>query len=300
MVTLVARLPTDEALPALREAWDDFALRDAILLHLAKSPDLADRERFFESLASIQPNIVETAAETLQKLKIEPTDDEWLALMQGLRQACSAPPAKSARQVLIALAEAWSGEQFEIKEKNDNLLASYQPCFDWFAQEHPALSRKLNELSGDIASWKDRLAAVDWTTGDITRGKAAFEKRSCSKCHAGTSPLGPDLAGAAGRFSRDDLFAAILDPSKEVAPLYQATQIVTGSGKIYHGLVVYESPDGTLLTTGPDTTIRISGDEILSMRKSRLSIMPTGLLANATDAELADLYAYLHTLRGKK
>ncbi len=94
--------------------------------------------------------------------------------------------------------------------------------------------------------------------------------------------------------------AAIVDPSKDVSPLYQATQIVTGSGRVYHGLVVYESPDGTLLTTGPDTTIRIAGDEIVSMRKSRLSLMPTGLIANAGDGEIADLVAYLQTLRGRK
>ncbi len=90
--------------------------------------------------------------------------------------------------------------------------------------------------------------------------------------------------------------SAIIDPSRDVSPLYQTTQIVTGGGKVYQGLVVYESPEGTLLQTTPDTTIRIAGEEILAMRKSRQSLMPTGLLNGATDAELADLLAYLKTL----
>jgi putative heme-binding domain-containing protein len=302
LVTIVASLPANESLPALREAWDDISVRDAILLQLAKSPAAADRERFAEALSSIDPVVIEKAAGALETLKLKPSDNDWLALMQSLRQSCSAPPAKAARQALAGLAAQWSGEAFEIKEqgKGEQLLADYQPWFDWFAKEHPALSAKLSADTGDAASWKERLAKVDWEAGDAARGKLSYEQRNCVKCHAGTSPLGPDLAGAAGRFSKEDLLTAVVDPSKDVSPLYQATQIVTGSGRIYHGLVVYESPDGTLLTTGPDTTIRIAGDEIVSMAKSRLSLMPTGLLDKAGDAELADLVAYLQTLRGKR
>jgi putative membrane-bound dehydrogenase-like protein len=300
MVTLVAGLPAEEGLSALRAAWDDFALRDAIALHLARTPHLLDQERLLESLASIQPAVVEAAAQAMLQLAIEPTDDQRLALMQALRQACTAPAAKEARQALLKLVEAWSGQEYDISESGGNLLAAYRPVFESFAEEHPELARRASELAGDAAAWQERLDGLDWDRGDADRGKVSFEKRSCVKCHAGSSPLGPDLLGAAGRLSRNDLFAAILEPSKEVAPLYQATQIITGAGKIYHGLVVYESPDGTLLTTGPDTTIRIAGDEIVALRKSRLSIMPSGLLANADDQEVADLYAYLQTLRSKK
>jgi putative membrane-bound dehydrogenase-like protein len=302
LVTLVAALPTDESLLALREVWDDFGVRDAILLQLAKSPQVADRERFVEALSSIDPVVIEKAAEALEKLAIKPSENDWLALMQSLRQSCSAPPAKAARASLAGLAAQWSGEPFEINEqgKGEQLLVAYQPWFDWFAKEHPALSKKLNAATGDAAAWKERLAKIDWSAGDVARGKRSYEQRNCVKCHAGNSPLGPDLNGAAGRFSKEDLIAAIVDPSKDVSPLYQATQIVTGSGRIYHGLVVYESPDGTLLTTGPDTTIRIAGDEIVSMAKSRLSLMPTGLLDKADDQEIADLVAYLQTLKGKR
>jgi putative heme-binding domain-containing protein len=289
-------------LPALREAWEDIGVRDAVLLRLVESPDAADRERFAEALSSIDPVVIEKAAEALQKLEFKPSDNEWLALMQSLRQSCSAPPAKAARTSLAGLAAHWSGESFEIKEqgKGEQLFADYQPWFDWFRKQHPDLSRKLNAAAGDAAAWRGRLATIDWSTGDPIRGKRSYEQRNCLKCHAGASPLGPDLTGAAGRFSREDLIAAIVDPSKDVSPLYQATQIVTGSGRIYHGLVVYESPDGTLLTTGPDTTIRIAGDEIVSMAKSRLSLMPTGLLDKADDQELADLIAYFQTLKGKR
>lgn len=151
-----------------------------------------------------------------------------------------------------------------------------------------------------LNEWKTQLEQVDWSAGIAERGKLAFQKRSCIKCHAGTSPLGPDLAGAAARFSREDLFAAILDPSKDVAPLYQTTQVITRSGRMVNGLVVYESPDSTLIQTDPETTVRIAGDEIQLLKKSRQSLMPTGLLNGAEADELADLYAYLRTLTGKR
>jgi putative heme-binding domain-containing protein len=90
-----------------------------------------------------------------------------------------------------------------------------------------------------------------------------------------------------------------VDPSKDVSPLYQTTQVVTGSGRVVTGLIVYESPDSTLVQTAPDTTVRIAGDEIVAMRKSRVSLMPSGLLNDVTDQELADLFGYLQTLKGR-
>ena len=75
---------------------------------------------------------------------------------------------------------------------------------------------------------------------------------------------------------------------------------MTGSGRVYNGLIVYESPDSTLLQTAPDTTTRITGDEIVVMRKSKTSLMPSGLLNDVSDQDLADLFAYLKTLKAKR
>ena len=99
--------------------------------------------------------------------------------------------------------------------------------------------------------------------------------------------------------SREDLFAAIVDPNKEVSPTFQTTRVVTTSGLVYYGLLVYESPEATLLQTAPDTTVRIIGAERSVMQPVRQSLMPTGLLNGASEQELADLYAFLKTL-GKK
>ena len=98
------------------------------------------------------------------------------------------------------------------------------------------------------------------------------------------------------RFSREDLFNAILDPNRDVSPAYRLTQIETSSGKIVSGQLLYESPRSSLIQTGPNTTVRITGEEIISIRKSPLSPMPAGLLRDANDQELADLYAWLRAM----
>ena len=147
------------------------------------------------------------------------------------------------------------------------------------------------------AAWQQRLAGIDWAAGDPQRGLRVFEKRACHRCHAGSGRLGPSLAGAAARFSRDDLFTAIIDPSKDVAPLYHTVSVVTHDGQSYHGLAVYESSQAVLLQVSAETTLRFAGEEIAAMRPSRQSLMPVGLLNDLTDQDLADLYAYLQTLR---
>jgi hypothetical protein len=56
----------------------------------------------------------------------------------------------------------------------------------------------------------------------------------------------------------------------------------------------------TLVQTDPDNTVRVGGDEIIAMRKSRVSLMPNGLLNDATDQDIADLFAHLKTLKAAK
>jgi putative membrane-bound dehydrogenase-like protein len=300
LIALAAELPAQEAFPLVRLAWDDYAMRDAVIGVLAAQPRPEDRERFVEALSSVQPQTVERAAEALASLPAEAAESELTAAFAALRQACTAPEAGPTRQALARLLVHWTGQAIQVNDDAKDPAAAYEPWFDWLSQSHPAAARRVAGLAGATAEqWQARLAQVDWESGDAKRGLAVFEKKACHRCHAGESPLGPNLAGTAARFSRNDLFTTIIDPHKEVSPLYQTTQVVTKRGKVYSGLVVYESPDSTLLQTAPDVTTRIAGDEIVSMKKSKLSLMPSGLLNDVTDQDLADLYAYLKTLRGK-
>ena len=144
------------------------------------------------------------------------------------------------------------------------------------------------------------LAEVDWNAGNATRGAELYTKRSCTQCHGAKGALGPDLSGAASRFSKEDLFTAIVLPSRDVPSRYQTTIVQTKAGQTYSGLIVYESVDGFLIRNGTGQTFRIETHQVDERRKSPVSLMPMGLLTDFTAADYADLLAHLQTLNVAK
>ncbi|REK19582.1 MAG: hypothetical protein DWQ37_00505 [Planctomycetota bacterium] len=296
LVDLAGNLPSDEALALLRPQWDTAAPRDAIVLELAKFPRSADRNKFIEGLASPQPAVVERAAQALLALGIESTPADMAQALRALKRACALGKQVEPRRSLVRLLEFWTKDGADVEWSSDPTKA-YIGWYKMFAEHYPAEAAKLQAGSGaDFESWKQRLADLDWASGDATRGRKVFERRSCHRCHEVRGHLGPELQGAVSRMTRDDLFAAILEPNLEVSPTYMTTMVVTDAGQVYHGLIVYESPESTLLQTGPDTTVRITNTQATSMRPSRQSLMPSGLLDPCSDQELCDLYSYLKTL----
>src|SRR5207248_7565645 len=152
--------------------------------------------------------------------------------------------------------------------------------------KYPALAAKVADADGvDVAAWDKRLAAVAWERGDASRGKAVFVKATCASCHSGPQALGPDLHGVASRFSRADLFTAILQPSKDVSPRYRTLLVATADGKVYQGLVIYEAVDSLLLQTGATTTVRIAVEQIGNQRYVATAMKHAGKLHKLHDLQ---------------
>src|SRR5262249_17852449 len=153
------------------------------------------------------------------------------------------PKQDKARRQALALLDRQSGTSFSIREKGTaaaELAVAYQPVFDWFGKRHPALVESLHPGNGeDRAAWKRILSSVEWQKGNPTRGEVLFRDRACQTCHAGSRALGPDLPGVTRRFSRDDLFTAIIDPSRDVAPAYRTNVVETRNGQLITGMVTF-------------------------------------------------------------
>ncbi|MEX2113277.1 MAG: hypothetical protein WD845_08835 [Pirellulales bacterium] len=296
LVTLVGRLPHDEAYPRLLSAWDYPGLRDPIVRALAKQPLAADRAKFVAALSSADPGTVQRAADALIALGINGAGEELAAALRSLKQACGDAKNPEPSESLVRLLNFWTEENSGVEPETDPAklwAAWYQMFADYYPGSAPLLQQ---HSSADSAAWQLRLDAIDWDAGDALRGRSVFQGRTCHRCHEQSGHLGPDLKGAAARLSRNDLFRAIVDPNLEVSPAYQTTLIVTNSGQVYHGLIVYESPETTLLQTAPDTTLRLTNTDQSSVRRGTQSLMPTGLLDPLSDQDLSDLYAYLRTL----
>jgi putative membrane-bound dehydrogenase-like protein len=280
VVELIGDLPAAQALPVLQRLWGKAGVDAAILPILARQPRQDDRGKFVEGLGAPQLATVRVCLQALQEYPAQKDLEETVAL---LRAAGNLPDNKEATALRAALFErlkATTGQNFGTDR---------EAWLKWFAKAEPKLAAKLTNPDGvDVEAWAKRLAAVDWSRGEAGRGKGVFLKASCATCHGGTQAIGPDLHGVAGRFARDDLLTAIIQPSRDVADRYRTTVIETESGKVYQGVVI--------LHTGSATTVRIAGKDIASRRISRISLMPAGLLDNLLDRDIADLYAYLKTL----
>ncbi len=299
LVALVGRLEPDAAYPLLLAAWEHPGLRDAAVRELAKHPHAADRRKFVAALSSADPLAVECAADALVQLEINCTGQEMAEALKALKQACNDTKRSEPRQSLVRLLNFWTEENSGV-DPDDDPQRVWRAWYQLFADYYPGSAHLLKQgASADTAAWQSRLSEIDWDAGDATRGRGVFQSRTCHRCHERSGHLGPDLNGSAARLSRNDLFRAILEPNLEVAPAYQTTVVVTNSGQVYHGLIVYESPETTLLQTDPDTTLRITNTDQSSVRRGTQSLMPTGLLDPLSDQDLSDLYAYLRSLEAK-
>lgn len=286
LVGLLAALPDAEVRPLLPKLAARGGLTDALVPLFARSPTADDRPHFVAGLQSYQPATVARSAAVLAKL---PADDrEFVPAVQALRRLGDAAGDKNAKAAVVELLQQRTGQKHTTAKE----------WADWLTATKPALAKALTPGGVDPAAWAKRATAVAWDAGDAAAGKVVFAKASCAACHNGAQAIGPSLEGVTKRFSRDDLLTAIVDPNKDVSPRYRTTEVNTRDGKTYRGVVIYEATDGVILHLGTTETVRVSGDNIESQRTRDTSLMPVGLLDPLSDREVADLVAYLRSLKG--
>jgi putative heme-binding domain-containing protein len=134
---------------------------------------------------------------------------------------------------------------------------------------------------------------------DFDRGRKLFAAGKCFSCHrfdneGGSN--GPDLTGVAGRFNPRDLLESIIDPSKEVSDQYAAVEIRTSDERVIVGRIVNLNNDNVMVNTdmlNPGGSVSVNRKLIESMRPSKVSMMPTGLLDTFKEDEVLDLLAYI-------
>ena len=226
--------------------------------------------------------------------------DSQFALLSTLRRLGTEKQEQALAARVERLLRHNLGQDFESPDSGDAAAVRTMTIDAWtdcLRRRFPAAALQyLRTEQEEQARVQEILGRVPWHDGQAERGKALFQKHSCSGCHNTRTAVGPDLTGVAKRFSRDDLFTALLFPNRDVSPLYHTTLVETASGKILSGLVIYESVEGLTLRDSTNQTIRIEAADIDARRDLPTSLMPDGLLETLQPQDLADLYAYLQTL----
>jgi putative heme-binding domain-containing protein len=143
-----------------------------------------------------------------------------------------------------------------------------------------------------------RPATILALRGNVQRGEELFfnTELKCVTCHKigdrGTS-LGPDLSRIGAERTRAELLDSLLNPSARIDPQYAAFNIRTKDDKTYMGIITRRNDVELVFRDANNREITLDADDVDSVRPSRLSLMPEGLLSGLTAQEAADLLDYL-------
>ncbi|MEZ6127661.1 MAG: discoidin domain-containing protein [Planctomycetaceae bacterium] len=144
------------------------------------------------------------------------------------------------------------------------------------------------------------IAKVMPMEGNPATGQQLFRIQSCVNCHTfanGQQPKGPHLVDIGKRYRKDELLESILDPSKKIAQGFDTWTFVTDTGKTFTGFVVLESAETITLRQNDGLSRELQQDNVDDRVKQEVSMMPKGVVGNLTPGQLADLIAYLQSLR---
>lgn len=122
----------------------------------------------------------------------------------------------------------------------------------------------------------------------------------CMACHqigSAGGQIGPNLSGA-GAMGLEAVLRNILTPNAAMEPGYRIFRVEMKNGDLIDAFFVSEDKDATIIRQPGLPDRRLNKADIRSTRFIRRSLMPEGLLDGLQDAQVADLLAYLMTLKG--
>lgn len=150
------------------------------------------------------------------------------------------------------------------------------------------------ERPASLVEWQRTLAEG----GDVKRGRRVFysPNAQCSSCHAVDGKggdLGPDLSKVASSKTRDQLIAAVLNPSAEITPEYQGWYVKLSDGSVYSGRQIDIGENAIELYTHSHGFQNFPKTNVSDYGMISASLMPENLQADLTPSDLRDLMAFL-------
>lgn len=171
------------------------------------------------------------------------------------------------------------------------------------AHANPQIAKRAESLVGQLALGRRQDVVASYRpslelTGDSSRGREMFRKvcAACHKLEGVGHELGPNLATIQNRGS-EAILLNVLDPNREVNPQYVNYALTTNDGRTITGMIIAETATSVTLRRAEgaeDTVLRSDIDELAS---TALSIMPEGMEKQIEPQAMADLLAYLNSIK---
>jgi putative heme-binding domain-containing protein len=201
----------------------------------------------------------------------------------------------------IALLERWSDRrESEPSDTWKQGLAKWQAWYSISFPDQPiaTLPQLPSESKWQYGQLRDYIYGKEQWQGDAARGKLAYYKADCRKCHRfGQSgeAIGPDLTQIADRMQRKQSLRAIMFPSEIVPDQYLTYSIITTDGRTFTGIIGKAEGNNVAVLQADGTKVTIDRKEIEESLLRKESAMPQGTLDRLSKQEIADLFAYMHS-----
>lgn len=130
-------------------------------------------------------------------------------------------------------------------------------------------------------------------------GKTVFTTR-CATCHKADSEgnnIGPDLTGIAKKFDKTELLDNIINPGASIVFGYEPWLVTTKDGESLYGFLLSENKQTVVIKDISGQKHVIPVKKIASKQKQQQSVMPDPLSNGLTDQDLADVAAFLYSLK---
>ena len=150
-------------------------------------------------------------------------------------------------------------------------------------------------FEGKDATGRFSIPGITKLSMNAVAGEGIFEKH-CASCHRmkdrGAS-IGPDLTSIKGKFDRDALLDAIINPDAGIVFGYEAWTINMADGQSFFGFLIADGRQTITVKdlTGKNHVIETAG--IRLRKKQEGSLMPSAESLGLSEQELADVSEYL-------
>ncbi len=231
------------------------------------------------------------------------------ALLLAKFVANHTPSLESRRQTIRALGRMQKGSQVVLdwakRKSYDRRLEPAIIAALYMSPSGPVKEQahEIFPMSGDEATRQiPDIQALLKLRGDVARGRDVFnsEEAKCAKCHivngAGKS-VGPELSEIGAKLAPEAAFESVLYPSAGIAHSFENWKVLTVDGETVNGLLVSRTDTEVQIKNSDGIVQTIASKDIDEMDTSTVSLMPDGLHQQLSDQQLADLVAYLTTLK---
>jgi putative heme-binding domain-containing protein len=139
--------------------------------------------------------------------------------------------------------------------------------------------------------------------GDADRGRKLFfegpgvQCRNCHRVGGKGTEVGPDLDLVGKKHDRAAILDNILNPSRLIEPKYVTYLLETKRGQAYTGLLVSKDANKVVLKDTTAKLIEVPAGDVEVLAPQAKSLMPELLLRDLTAEQVADLTAFLQSLK---